>query len=176
MKYAILYDSHSGNTAHVAQTIRHALPAEDCLCFYSTIEALKHPEKFADADLIFYGFWTDRLDCPEQSQKVMAQLPATKVALFATAGFGEGEAYFQKIFDNAKQHLPEGVTLLDTFMCLGKMPITIEEQYLKLLHDPVIGEQAKTMLENYNKVKGHPDAQELDAAAAFATKLYNAVK
>ena len=176
MKYAILYDSHSGNTAHVAQMIRRALPQEECLCFYSTIEALKHPDKFADADLIFYGFWTDRLDCPEQSQKVMALLPATKVALFATAGFGEGEEYFQKIMTNAAKHLPEGVTLLDTFMCLGKMPMSIEEQYLKLLHDPVVGEQAVAMLKNYNAVKGHPDAKELDAAAAFATKLYNAVK
>ena len=52
MRYAILYDSHSGNTAHVAQIIRHTLPEDDCLCFYSTIEAFKHPEKFAEADLI----------------------------------------------------------------------------------------------------------------------------
>ena len=35
MRYAILYDSHSGNTAHVAQTIRHTLPEAECLCFYS---------------------------------------------------------------------------------------------------------------------------------------------
>ena len=32
MRYAILYDSHSGNTAHVAQTIRHTLPEAECLC------------------------------------------------------------------------------------------------------------------------------------------------
>ena len=40
MRYAILYDSHSGNTAHVAQTIRHTLPEAECLCFYSAHEAL----------------------------------------------------------------------------------------------------------------------------------------
>ena len=87
MRYAILYDSHSGNTAHVAQIVRHTLPEDDCLCFYSTIEAFKHPEKFAEADLIFYGFWTDRLSCPEQSQKLLPQLPATKIALFGTAEY-----------------------------------------------------------------------------------------
>ncbi|MFR6291442.1 MAG: flavodoxin family protein BilS [Peptococcaceae bacterium] len=176
MKYAILYDSHSGNTAHVAQTIRDTLPQEECLCVYSTLEALKHPETFADADLIFYGFWTDRLSCPEQSQKLMPQLPATKIALFATAGFGEGQEYFQKIMDNAAQYLPQGATLLDTFTCTGKMPMSVQEQYIKLLHDPVIGEQAKTMLQNYDLVKGHPDKADLEAAAAFAKKQYDAVK
>ncbi len=176
MKYAILYDSHSGNTAHVAQTIRHALPQDDCLCFYSTIEALKHPDKFADADLIFYGFWTDRQDCAEKSQQVLPTLPATKIALFGTASFGAGEEYFQSILANVAKHLPEGATVVDSFMCVGKMPMTVEEQYLKLLHDPVMGEQAQTMLKTYETVKGHPTAEELDAAAAFATKLYNAVK
>lgn len=126
--------------------------------------------------LIFYGFWTDRLSCPEQSQKLMPQLPATKIALFATAGFGEGQEYFQKIMDNAAQYLPQGATLLDTFTCTGKMPMSVQEQYIKLLHDPVIGEQAKTMLQNYDLVKGHPDKADLEAAAAFAKKQYDSSK
>lgn len=176
MRYAILYDSHTGNTAKVAQTIRHTLPEEDCLCFYSTIEALKHPEKFAEADLIFYGFWADRLSCPEQSQKVMAQLPATKIALFGTAGFGEGDAYFQKILDNAAQYLPQGATLTGTFMCTGKMPLEVQEQYLKLQNDPIMKDQAAQMLKNFDMVKGHPDAKDLDAVRAFAQQQYDSAK
>ncbi len=176
MRYAILYDSHSGNTAHVAQIIRHTLPEDDCLCFYSTIEAFKHPEKFAEADLIFYGFWTDRLSCPEQSQKLLPQLPATKIALFGTAGFGEGEDYFKKIMDNAAQYLPQGATLTGTFMCTGKMPMSVQEQYLKLLHDPAIHEQAEAMLKNYDMVKGHPDDTDLQAAAAFAKQQYDSAQ
>lgn len=176
MRYAILYDSHSGNTANVAQTIRRTLPEAECLCFYSTIEALKHPEKFAEADLIFYGFWTDRGSCPEQSQKVMALLPATKVALFGTAGFGMSNDYFKQILDRVAQNLPQGATLTGTFMCAGKMPLSVQEQYLPLLHDPAMKDRAEMMLKNFDMVKGHPTTEELDAAAAFAQKQYDAAK
>lgn len=176
MRYAILYDSHTGNTANVAQAILHTLPAEDRLCYYSTIEAADHPETFADADLIFYGFWTDRGTCPERSQQLLPQLPATKIALFGTAGFGASEEYFQKILDNAAQYLPEGATLTGTFMCAGKMPSSVADQYVKLLHDPVNGERARQMLDNYEAVKGHPDTAELAAAAAFAQQQYDAAK
>lgn len=172
MRYAILYDSHSGNTAHVAQTIRHTLPEAECLCFYSAREALKKPEAFAQADLIFYGFWADRLSCPEQSQQLLAQLPPVKIALFGTAGFGEGDAYFQKILDNAAQYLPQGATLVDRFMCTGKMPLSVQEQYLKLLQDPAMKAQAEQMLKNYDLVKGHPDAKDLQDAASFAQTVY----
>ena len=46
----------------------------------------------------------------------------------------------------------------------------------EVLGKPASAEEATEMLKNYNAVKGHPTAKELDAAAAFATKLYNAVK
>lgn len=172
MRYAILYDSHTGNTAHLAMAMRRALPEADCLCFYSTIEAQKHPEHFADADLIFYGFWTDRLSCPEASQKLLPQLPATKIALFGTAGFGEGEAYYNKILDNAAAYLPQGATLAGTFFCTGKMPRTTQEQYQKLLANPQMKAQAEVMLQNYEKVQGHPDDADLRAAADFALAQY----
>lgn len=176
MRYAILYDSHTGNTANVAQAILHTLPEDERLCYYSSIEAIDHPEKFADADLIFYGFWTDRGTCPERSQQLLSQLPATKIALFGTAGFGTSEDYFQKILDNAAQYLPKDASLTGTFMCAGKMPSSVEEQYSKLLSDPINGEQAKQMLEKFNAVKGHPNKEELEAVAKFAQQQYEAAK
>ena len=33
MSYAIVYSSHTGNTALLAQTIRETLPQEDCVYF-----------------------------------------------------------------------------------------------------------------------------------------------
>ncbi len=172
MPYAILYDSHSGNTAHLAMTMRRALPQEDCLCFYSAIEAQKHPERYADADLIFYGFWTDRLSCPETSQKLLPQLPATNIALFGTAAFGDGKDYFQNILDNAAAYLPAGAKLSGTFFCTGKMPRTTQEQYEKLLDDPQRKAQAEAMLQMYDRVKGHPDEADLAAAEKFALEQY----
>ena len=105
----------------------------------------------------------------------MAQLPATNIALFGTAGFGEGEAYFQNILDNAAQYLPQGATLVDSFMCTGKMPLSVQEQYLKLLQDPAMKAQAEQMLKNYDLVKGHPDTKDLENAAAFAQAVYQRI-
>ena len=176
MRYAILYDSHTGNTAKAAQIIRHALPEEDCLCFLSTIEALKKPEKFADADLILYGFWTDRGNCPEQSQKLLPMLPPVKVALFGTAGFGTDADYFAKIMDNAKQFVPQGATVTGTIMCAGKMPLDTKVQYEKLLKDPASKDQAQALLNCYDAVAGHPTREDLEAIKAFALAQYEAAK
>ena len=176
MKYAILYDSHSGNTAKVAQEIRRALPAEDCLCFYSTIEHLKHPEVAADADLIFYGFWTNSGSCSETSQKVLADLPNTRIALFGTAGFGMSEEYFKNIIDRVMTFLPAGAQMPGSYMCAGKMPTSVEDQYKPLLNDPFMKDRAEMMLKNFKMVAGHPNKADLEAVANFAKKQYDAVK
>ena len=56
------------------------------------------------------------------------------------------------------------------------MPMSVHEQYLKLLHDPAIHEQAEAMLKNYDMVKGHPDDTDLQAAAAFAKQQYDSAQ
>ncbi len=176
MRYAIIYDSQTGNTAQIAQAIRDALPAEDCLAYATTSEALTDVNKYAEADLIFYGFWTERLSCSELSQLVLKKLPATKIALFATAGFDEGPGYNQKIMDNALQHLPRGSKLLGTLTCIGKMPPSMMEEYIKLLQDPATNEEAEYMIDNYEKVKNRPNESDIANAVAFAKRMYNTVK
>lgn len=176
MKYAILYDSHTGNTAKVAQTIRHALPEEDCLCFYSTIEYLKKPEIVKDADLIFYGFCTNSGSCSETSQKILADLPHTRIALFGTAGFGMSEEYFKNIIDRVMTFLPVGAVMPGSYMCAGKMPFSVEDQYKPLVNDPFMKDRAEMMLKNFKLVAGHPNKADLAACAEFAKKQYEAAK
>ncbi len=176
MRYAIIYDSQTGNTAQIAQAIRDALPAEECLAYITSSEALTKPDSYAKADLIFYGFWTERLSCSELSQLVIRKLPATRIALFATAGFDEGPAYNQKIMDNAMMHLPRGAKLAGTLTCIGKMPPSMLDEYIKLLQDPATNEEAKYMLDNYEKVKNRPDQSDFTNAVAFAKRVYNAIK
>ncbi len=176
MRYAIIYDSQTGNTEKIAQAIRDALPAEECLAYATASEALTDVNKYAEADLIFYGFWTERLSCSELSQLVLKKLPASSYALFATAGFDEGPAYYQKIMDNAIQHLPRGSKLAGTLTCIGKMPPSMMEEYIKLLQDPATNEEAEYMLDNYEKVKHRPDESDIANAVAYAKRLYTAAK
>ena len=57
MRYAIVYSSRTGNTERLAQALRQALPAEECVYFGP-------PDARAlEAQRVYVGFWTDKGDC-----------------------------------------------------------------------------------------------------------------
>ena len=58
MKYAVIYESATGNTEMLAKEIKSTLGKEKCVCFGTPEEELQ--SKAEDADLIFLGFWTDK--------------------------------------------------------------------------------------------------------------------
>ena len=53
MKYAVLFDSRTGNTAQIADEIRGTLTQERCVGF--GLQPLTQP-----ADVVFLGSWCDR--------------------------------------------------------------------------------------------------------------------
>ena len=68
MKYAVIYESATGNTEMLAKEIKSTLGEEKCVCFGTPEEELQ--SKAEDADLIFLGFWTDKGE-----NRVSAHLP-----------------------------------------------------------------------------------------------------
>ena len=56
--------------------------------------------------------------------------------LFGTAGFGESEAYFQKVLDRVKESIDESNSIIGTYMCQGKMPMAVRERYEKMKQQP----------------------------------------
>ena len=156
MSYAIVYSSRTGNTALLAQSIREALPAEDCLyCGAPDAKAL-------DADTIYVGFWTDKGTCDEQVARFLKSLTSQKVFLFGTAGFGGAPAYFEQILDRVRQNLNGSVAVIGTYMCQGKMPEAVRSRYLTMEESP----RRTAMLENFEQALSHPDTQDLDRLKA----------
>lgn len=96
MKYAIVYDSPTGNTKMLAQEIRDYFGEEDCVYFGQPGDGI--PE----ADMIFAGFWTDKGDCSEKMRACLENLAGRRVFLFGTAGFGGAEEYFRQILVQKK--------------------------------------------------------------------------
>lgn len=156
MSYSIVYSSRTGNTALLAQSIREALPAEDCL-YYGAPDA-----KALDADTIYVGFWTDKGTCDEQVAQFLKSLTSQKVFLFGTAGFGGAPAYFEQILDRVRQNLNGSVSVIGTYMCQGKMPEAVRSRYLTMEESP----RRTAMLENFEQALSHPDAQDLDRLKA----------
>lgn len=150
MSYSIVYSSRTGNTALLAQTIRDALPAGDCLYFGA-------PDARAlEADTIYVGFWTDKGTCDETISSFLQSITGQKVFLFGTAGFGGAPAYFAQILERVEQNLKD-VNVVGSYMCQGKMPEAVRNRYLAMEESP----RRTAMLENFEQALSHPDAQDL---------------
>ena len=157
MKYAVVYSSKTGNTKLLAQTIRGALPAEDCMYFGA-------PDDCAlEADLVFAGFWTDKGDCDDSVASFLEKVADQKVFLFGTAGFGGASAYFDTILKRVQTHLPPKAQVIGSYMCQGKMPLSVRARYAKMLENPDHASNVPEMIENFDRALSHPDAADLAA-------------
>ena len=159
MSYAIVFNSRTGNTALLAQTIREALSPEDCLYF-----GPPDPQALT-ADTVYAGFWTDKGTCGEAMAAFLAGLAGKRVFLFGTAGFGGAPAYFDQILSRVKAHLPPEAAVAGTFMCQGKMPQAVRERYAAMEDSP----RRTAMLENFDRALSHPDEEDLQRLRAAVT-------
>lgn len=151
MSYAIVYSSHTGNTALLAQTIRETLPQEDCVYFGAPDPSALTPET------VYVGFWTDKGTCDTSIAQFLQSLTNQKVFLFGTAGFGGAAAYFEQILNRVKENLEDSTELIGTYMCQGKMPPSVRTRYEQMEEGP----RRTAMLENFDQALSHPNAEDL---------------
>ena len=160
MSYAIVYSSHTGNTALLAQTIRETLPQEDCVYFGA-------PDPSAlTAETVYVGFWTDKGTCDASIAQFLQSLTNQKVFLFGTAGFGGAAAYFEQILNRVKENPGDSTELIGTYMCQGKMPQPVRTRYEQMEEGP----RRTAMLENFDQALSHPNAEDLANLRAAITQ------
>lgn len=157
MKYAIVYSSKTGNTKLLADALLRALPQKDCV-YYGEPNAAA-----LLADRLYIGFWTDKGSADTIAAEFMKTVFEKDVFLFGTAGFGGEASYFERIVKNAVKNLDTGNRVIGTYMCQGKMPVSVRERYEKMLAAPVPVPNVKGMIENFDKALTHPDEADVDA-------------
>lgn len=168
MTYAIATSSKTGNTRAIADAIAAALGQT---CKYNgapSAEAL-------DADVIFAGFWTDKGSCAQDLADFLRQCGGKRVALFGTAGFGGDPAYFETLLGNVQKLLPADAVYLGGWMCQGKMPDGVRARFAAQLAQDPGNANAARMLDNFDRARSHPDADDLAAAADFARRIAAAI-
>lgn len=165
MKYAIVFSSRTGNTKALADAAYEALPKEACVYFGGVSGA-----EVSEADLIFAGFWTDKGSCDEQMKDFLNGLAHKSVALFGTAGFGTGD-YFDKILNRVAANLPDSASLAGGFMCQGRMPQSVRQNYEKMALDKPEDEHIQGMLKNFDAASTHPDEADFAGIRDFASRL-----
>jgi len=156
MSYAIVFSSKTGNTELLADTLHNCLPQEDC-CYFG----IPNPAAM-EADTLYVGFWTDKGKADESSSDFLKRLRGKQVFLFGTAGFGGSEEYFNKILKAVQKELHSSNTVVGSFMCQGKMPMSVRQRYENMKKQPLHLPNLDAMIENFDKALSHPDADDLE--------------
>ena len=156
MTKAIVYSSTTGNTKLLAETIQKEISKEDLLYFGEPSEAA------LKADRIYVGFWTDKGSCDQQTAAFLKTVTDQEIYLFGTAGFGESQDYFDKVLARTKKSLSRSAGIVGTFMCQGKMPMTVRQRYEQMMKSPIKVPNLQGMIENFDKALTHPDQEDLN--------------
>mgnify|MGYP001128430156 CR=1 FL=1 len=89
------------------------------------------------------------------------KLKNKKIFLFGTAGYGESEKYFEGIINNVKKNIDSSNTIIGTFMCQGKMPLSVRERYEKMREQNNISLNIDKLIANFDKALSHPNTDDL---------------
>ena len=165
MKYAIVYSSRTGNTKQLAEAVRDTLPAKDCVYF-----GPPHPAALA-AQRLYVGFWTDKGDCDAQTASFLKELSTQEIYLFGTAGFGESQAYFDRILEHTGKHIGKEAHVIGGFMCQGKMPPAVRARYESMRKDAGDDSKIESMIKNFDRALSHPNFTDLEALKSALRSL-----
>lgn len=156
MKIAIVYDSVTGNTKLLADTIYEVCEGFDVSIYK------EYCDEILDADVIFVGSWTDKGEPSWKIKAVYDKLRDKKIFVFGTCGFGGSEEYYNRLFENTKKYINDSNEILDYYFCPGKLSMSIKEKYEKMLEDKPNDQRILNMIDNFNKVLDRPNADDLD--------------
>ena len=161
MKIAVVYKSLTGNTKLVAEAIGEALKSEHDVC-------VCEPAECVEADLYFVGTWIDKGSSTKEIAEFLAKLDNKKIALFATAGFGGSQEYYDALAERIKAQIPESNEILGQFFCQGKMPMSVRDRYVAMLQANPEDKNMEVNVKNFDEALSHPDTTDLSNAVAWA--------
>ena len=167
MKIAIVYDSITGNTKLLADTIYELCSGIDTKIYN------EYSEKILNADLIFIGSWTDKGGPSDKIKLVYDKLHNKRVFVFGTCGFGGSEEYYNRLFENTKKYIQSSNEILGYYFCPGKLSMSIKEKYEKMLVDNPNDKRILKMIDNYNNVLDRPNVDDLERLKDKVGKIIN---
>lgn len=153
MKYAIVYESVTGNTKLLADTIKDVLGDDVVYC---------GKPASVEADCFIVGSWTDKGQCSEGIKTFLSSLNNKTIIYFGTAGFGGSEAYFKALEERMKTYITDTNKYLGAFYCQGKMLISVKERYVSLLREHPEDSKLQVSLKNFEEALTHPDDNDLN--------------
>lgn len=168
MKYEIAYLSNSGNTAVLATSIAAMLPAVD-----THLTDLSHGDISETADVYFIGFGVNRGAVPLKIMEALEYAEGKTAVLFVTCGMEPTDSYKSSIERKVLPFIPDDCDYKGMFLCSGQFPEAAANSIKETLRLHPKNEQAKALLETYQKSYGHPNSQDLEALRYFVWHVLN---
>lgn len=169
MKILIAYYSMTGNTEAIAKAFKEALAEEEVVL--KKVEELDPTSlKLYDLVLIGSGIYAARMHkTVKKILKEATELPK-KAALFYTHATQEPETYQPFPKDIRKILEKSGCTICAEFECLGEQKSLSEKEMEQRLQALPPEERVKAE-EQMEKLRGHPNTDDLEKAKKFANNL-----
>lgn len=155
-RYSIIYSSRTGNTKKLAEAIYNVLPQNSC-DYYGEVDKIEDEL----SEVLYIGFWTEKGDADLQTIELLKQLKNKKIFLFGTAGYGESEKYFKNIINNVKRNIDSSNIIIGTFMCQGKMPVSVLERYKRMKEQKSFMFNIDNLIANFDKALSHPNENDI---------------
>ena len=123
--------------------------------------------------MIYIGFWTEKGDADSLTIEFLKQLKNKKIFLFGTAGYGESEKYFKNIINNVKRNIDSSNIIIGTFMCQGKMPLSVRTRYEKMKQQNNLSINVDNLITNFDKALSHPNEKDLKKLEKIIKSIYS---
>lgn len=161
MKYAVIYQSKSGNTKLLAEEIFNTIESEEKE-IYDIDEGYEMPE----ADVYFVGFGIHNNSCSMDIADAMESIGMAKVVLFATCGYTPTDKYKEMLEKNLEVWLPEDAEYIDMFVCQGN--VEPDRRQIMISQMPHVEDKLRQM---FNMGCTHPNEEDLKAVSDFTRRI-----
>ena len=162
-------NSSRASSSVLADRLHDILPHEHCVYFGDT----SHYSPELGADLIFVGFWTDKESCDDSTRIFLKSLHNTNIVLFGTAGYVDPE-YKKQILKSAESNIPVNNTVLDGFVCQGKMKPEVKDKFAAFLAKEPENETMKLLMSAYEEGLSHPNEEDFADLEKWVKKYTHA--
>ena len=166
MRFAVIYESETGNTERIALEIFDTIGYRD-----KEMIDLNANKDIPEADVYFVGFPIHQRNCSLKVMDCLEQIECGKIVLFATCGMSPTNSYREKLEEKFSVWISDDAEYCGLFLCQGET--TIQQQKRFLDTHPDISAELSEMLA---KGIGHPDEDDLEQVIRFTEQILEKIE
>jgi flavodoxin len=156
LNYEVAYLSRSGNTAVLAEALAGMFSDEKV-----HLTDLSQDDAAGDADVYLIGYGVNRGTFPVKIMDTLELAEGKTVLLFCTGGVDPTTEYQKSVERKVLPFLPDECDYRGLFLCAGQFPDEVIQNVQEVLRRDPDNAQARSLLEQAQKARTHPDKNDL---------------